>query len=301
MFHWLEKNPFFFTVVFLLVFSIAGLVEILPDFAKASRPTENLKPYTLLETAGRQIYIAESCNACHSQLVRPFKAETDRYGAYSLSGEYAYDRPFLWGSKRTGPDLHRVGDYRTTDWHEEHMLNPEAVVPGSIMPAYAHLYKKNVDVDTVYAEAYTQKVVFAVPYDTENNPKLGDLEAARAEILAEAKILAEDMKDPEIKAALERGEIKQIVSLIAYLNSLGQKKKGELVVEYETIQIIQGYAYWFITLLLVVLLYAYIYHLYKSQKSGKIDYEKYARLALDDELDDCLIEKRNQEDKKKES
>ena len=118
MFHWLEKNPFFFTVVFLLVFSIAGLVEILPDFAKASRPTENLKPYTLLETAGRQIYIAESCNACHSQLIRPFKAETDRYGAYSLSGEYEYDRPFLWGSKRTGPDLHRVGDSRHKTWHE---------------------------------------------------------------------------------------------------------------------------------------------------------------------------------------
>ena len=153
MFHWLEKNPFFFTVVFLLVFSIAGLVEILPDFAKASRPTENLKPYTLLETAGRQIYIAESCNACHSQLIRPFKAETDRYGAYSLSGEYAYDRPFLWGSKRTGPDLHRVGDYRTTDWHEEHMLNPASVVPCSIMPAYAHLYEKNVEVDTAYEEA----------------------------------------------------------------------------------------------------------------------------------------------------
>ena len=187
MFHWLEKNPFFFTVVFLLVFSIAGLVEILPDFAKASRPTENLKPYTLLETAGRQVYISESCNACHSQLIRPFKAETDRYGAYSLSGEYAYDRPFLWGSKRTGPDLHRVGDVRTTDWHEEHMLDPTAVVPGSIMPAYKHLYNKNVDVDTAYAEAYTQKVVFSMPYDTENNPKLGDLEAARAEILAEAK------------------------------------------------------------------------------------------------------------------
>ena len=122
--------------------------------------------------------------------------------------------------------MHRVGDVRTTDWHEEHMLNPTAVVPGSIMPAYKHLYTKNIDVDTAYAEAYTQKVVFAMPYDTENNPKLGDLEAAKAEILAEAKILAEDMKDPEIKAALERGEIKQIVALIAYLNSLGQKRRA---------------------------------------------------------------------------
>lgn len=226
MFHWLERNPFFFTVAFLLVFSIAGLVEILPDFAKASRPTENLKPYTILETAGRQIYISESCNACHSQLVRPFKAETDRYGAYSLSGEYAYDRPFLWGSKRTGPDLHRVGDYRTTDWHEKHMLNPQAVVPGSIMPAYKHLYKKAVDVDTAYAEAYTQKKVFNVPYDIENYPKLGSLEDAKKEILAEAQLIVDDMKDPEIKAALEKGEIKEIVALIAYLNSLGQKRRA---------------------------------------------------------------------------
>ena len=226
MFHWLEKNPFFFTVVFLVVFSIAGLVEILPDFAKASRPTENLKPYTLLETAGRQVYIAEGCNACHSQLIRPFKSETDRYGAYSLSGEYAYDRPFLWGSKRTGPDLHRVGDVRTTQWHEEHMYEPTAVVPGTIMPAYKHLYSKNVDIDTAYAEAYTQKVVFGVPYDMENNPKVGDLNFARIDILSEAKVIVDDMKDPEIKAALENGEIKQIVALIAYLNSLGQKRRA---------------------------------------------------------------------------
>ena len=164
MFSWLEKNPFFFTVAFLVVFSVAGLVEILPNFGKSSMPLEGLKPYSLLETAGRQVYINEGCYNCHSQLIRPFQAETDRYGMASLSGEYAYDRPFLWGSKRTGPDLHRVGDYRTTDWHEEHMLNPASVVPGSIMPAYAHLYEKNVDVDTAYAEAYTQKVVFAVPY-----------------------------------------------------------------------------------------------------------------------------------------
>lgn len=226
MFAWLEKNPFFFTVVFLGVFSIAGLVEILPDFVKASRPIENLKPYSLLETAGRQIYIAEGCNNCHSQLIRPFKAETDRYGAYSLSGEYAYDRPFLWGSKRTGPDLHRVGDYRSTDWHEEHMINPPLIVPGSIMPAYKHLYTKNVDVDTAYAEVYTQKHVFNVPYDIEKYPSSGNsLEGAKQEILAEAKLITEDMKSPEIKAALEQGEIKQIVALIAYLNSLGQKRR----------------------------------------------------------------------------
>lgn len=228
MFHWLERNPFFFTVMVLVLFSIAGLVEILPDFAKASRPIEGLKPYTMLEVAGRQVYIKESCNACHSQLVRPFKIETDRYGKVSYSGEYAYDRPFLWGSKRTGPDLHRVGDYRTTDWHEAHMWDPPVVVPGSIMPAYKHLYTKTIDVNTAYAEAYTNKVVFSVPYDNPSLPhstKLGSLDEAKASILEEAKLIAADMKDEKVKAAVAGGKIPEIVALIAYLNSLNSVRR----------------------------------------------------------------------------
>lgn len=228
MFHWLERNPFFFTVMVLVLFSSAGLVEILPDFAKASRPIEGLKPYTMLEVAGRQVYIKESCNACHSQLVRPFKIETDRYGKVSYSGEYAYDRPFLWGSKRTGPDLHRVGDYRTTDWHEAHMWDPLVVVPGSIMPAYKHLYTKIIDVDTAYAEAYTNKVVFSVPYDNPAIPhstKLGSLDEAKASILEEAKLIAADMKDEKVKAAVAGGKIPEIVALIAYLNSLNSVRR----------------------------------------------------------------------------
>lgn len=224
MFSWLEKNPFFFTVAFLLVFSIAGLVEILPDFVKSSRPIEGLQPYTVLQTAGRQVYISEGCYNCHSQLIRPFQSETDRYGAYSLSGEYAYDRPFLWGSKRTGPDLHRVGDSRTTDWHENHMWEPTSVVPGSIMPAYHHLFKKDVDFDTAYAEAYTQKVVFGVPYDTENSVPLGDMTQAKEEFLKEAGDIVSHMKNKEVKEAYEKGEVKEIVALIAYLNSLGQSR-----------------------------------------------------------------------------
>lgn len=228
MFHFLEKNPFFFTVMVLIVFSIAGLVEILPDFAKASRPIEGLKPYSMLEVAGRQVYIKESCNACHSQLVRPFKVETDRYGKMSYSGEYAYDRPFLWGSKRTGPDLHRVGDYRTTEWHEAHMWDPAGIVPGSIMPAYKHLYTKNIDPDTAYAEAYTNKVIFNVPYDNdslEHSTPLGNLDEARASILEEAKLIVADMTDENVKAAVERGEIPEIVALIAYLNSLNSVRR----------------------------------------------------------------------------
>lgn len=228
MFHWLERNPFFFTVAVLVLFSIAGLVEILPDFAKASRPIEGLKPYSMLEVAGRQVYIKESCNACHSQLIRPFKIESDRYGRVSYSGEYAYDRPFLWGSKRTGPDLHRVGDYRTTDWHENHMWDPTSVVPGSIMPAYKHLFTKVIDPDTAYAEAYTNKVLYNVPYDRSDlahSTKLGTLEEARASILQEASLIAENMKDQKIKDAVARGEIPEIVALIAYLNSLNSVRR----------------------------------------------------------------------------
>jgi len=220
MFHWLEKNPFFFAVGVFVVIAYAGLVTILPDFAKSSRPVVGTKPYTLLQLAGRQIYIKESCNACHSQLIRPFKSETDRYGMYSLSGEYAYDRPFLWGSERTGPDLHRVGNYRTTDWHENHMLNPQSVVPDSIMPAYPHLFKDVADLDTAYAEAYTVKKVFGVPYDKPGMPKLGDIKSAEAQALADAKKIAADMKTQSVKDMVAQGKVPEIVALIAYLNSL---------------------------------------------------------------------------------
>ena len=229
MFHWLEQRPFFFAVGVFIVVSFAGLIEILPNFAEASRPTIGTKPYSGLEIAGRQVYIQDSCNACHSQLIRPFKNETDRYGMYSLSGEYAYDRPFLWGSKRTGPDLHRVGNYRTTDWHENHMWEPTSVVPGSVMPSYKHMFSNKADLETAYAEMVTVNKVFNVPY---NQPikmkdgstvtvKLADtFEEAKKEMLAEAKEIAKDMKNQDVKDAVERGEIPQIVALIAYLNSL---------------------------------------------------------------------------------
>lgn len=225
MFHWLEKNPFFFSLAFVCVFSIAGLVEILPGFAKTARPLDGLKPYSVLETAGRQVYIEEGCYNCHSQLIRPFKSETDRYGPYSLSGEYAYDRPFLWGSKRTGPDLHRVGDVRSTDWHANHMWEPTSVVPGSIMPSYKPLYSSNTDFDTAYAEAYTQKFVFGVPYDIEGGVELGSVERAKENFLKEAGVIVADMNDPKVAEAYKRGEVPKIVALIAYLNSLGQSRR----------------------------------------------------------------------------
>ena len=220
MFHWLEQRPFFFAVGVFLTIAFAGIIEIIPDFAKQSQPLVGTKPYSVLELAGRQVYIKDSCNACHSQLIRPFKSETDRYGMYSLSGEYAYDRPFLWGSKRTGPDLMRVGNYRTTDWHENHMWEPASVVPGTIMPAYKHMFTNKADVATAYANANTQKQVFAVPYDQEGMPKLGSWADAQASALEEAKAIAADMKNQDVKNAVANGEIPEIVALIAYLNSL---------------------------------------------------------------------------------
>jgi len=220
MFHWLERNPFFFAVGVFLVIAYAGAVTILPDFMETARPVVGTKPYTVLELAGRQVYIKDDCNACHSQLIRPFKSETDRYGMYSLSGEFAYDRPFLWGSKRTGPDLMRVGNYRTSDWHEYHMQDPRSVVPGTIMPAYKHMFKNVADIDTAYAEALTVKKVFNAPYDQPDMPKLGTHEEAKKAVMEEAALVVADMKSQEVKEAFNRGEIKEIVALIAYLNRL---------------------------------------------------------------------------------
>jgi len=224
MFHWLEKNPFFFAVGVFLVIAFAGLVEILPNFAEASRPVAGLRPYTVLELAGKEVYKKDNCIACHSQLIRPFKAETDRYGQYSLSGEYAYDRPFLWGSKRTGPDLHRVGNYRTTDWHENHMWDPTSVVPGSIMPAYKHQFTNEADLATAYAEAVTVKNVFKTPYGDKIQPGVKAFEAYKPVILAEAKKIAANMKNKDVKDMVAAGKVPEIVALIAYLNSLGASR-----------------------------------------------------------------------------
>lgn len=229
MFHWLEERPFFFGVGVFLVISFAGLVMIVPHFVQQSRPVIGTKPYTILELTGRHVYIKNDCVSCHSQLVRPFKNETERYGAYSLSGEYAYDRPFLWGSKRTGPDLMRVGNYRTTDWHENHMMDPVAVVPGSIMPKYPWLFVNVADVDTAWAEAETVRKFFNVPYNkdiplldgTKTQVKLsGTVEGGRKDALAEAKIIAADMRNEDVKDIINDGKIPEIVALIAYLNSL---------------------------------------------------------------------------------
>lgn len=137
----IERNLGLMVALIIAVVSVAGLVEIVPLFFQKSttQPVAGLKPYTPLQLSGRDIYIREGCNNCHSQMIRPFRAETERYGHYSVAGEFVYDFPFLWGSKRTGPDLARVGLRYSDEWHHEHLVNPRDVVPESNMPAYPWL------------------------------------------------------------------------------------------------------------------------------------------------------------------
>ncbi len=143
----IEKKTGWLVALTLVVVSIGGLVEIVPLFWQKSttEPVQGLKPYDALQLAGRDLYIRESCMVCHSQMIRPFRAETERYGHYSVAGEFVYDRPFQWGSKRTGPDLHRVGGRYSDEWHRVHLINPRDVVPQSIMPGYPWLAKNKID------------------------------------------------------------------------------------------------------------------------------------------------------------
>lgn len=142
-----EKNIGLMAILILLVISVGGLVEIVPLFflKSTTEPVEGLKPYTALQLEGRDIYIREGCYLCHSQMIRPFRAETERYGHYSVAGEFVYDHPFQWGSKRTGPDLARVGGRYSDDWHRVHLLNPRDVVPESNMPSFPWLEENVLD------------------------------------------------------------------------------------------------------------------------------------------------------------
>ncbi len=143
----IETSNFLMIVLILITIAIGGLVEIVPLYFQRSttQPAEGLKPYTALQLAGRDIYVREGCYNCHSQMIRPFRSETLRYGHYSTAGEFVYDRPFQWGSKRTGPDLHRVGGKYSDEWQRIHLINPRDLVPESNMPAYPWLAKTPVD------------------------------------------------------------------------------------------------------------------------------------------------------------
>jgi cytochrome c oxidase cbb3-type subunit II len=161
----IEKNIGLMGVLILLLVSIAGLIEILPLFYQKStmEPVQGVKPYTALQLTGRDVYIREGCYGCHSQMVRPFRAETERYGHYGVAGEFVYDHPFLWGSKRTGPDLLRVGGRYSDDWHRIHLNNPRDVVPESNMPSYPWLAATTLDGEDVAPKMRALRTV-GVPY-----------------------------------------------------------------------------------------------------------------------------------------
>lgn len=161
----IETNNFLMIALILLVIAFGGIVEIVPLFFQKSttEPIKGLVPYTALQLAGRDIYEREGCYNCHSQMIRPFRAETLRYGHYSVAGEFVYDHPFQWGSKRTGPDLHRVGGKYSDDWHRIHLTNPRDLVPESIMPAYPWLEKTLVDADAMPSHMRALRRV-GVPY-----------------------------------------------------------------------------------------------------------------------------------------
>ena len=164
----IERNIGLLIALCVAVVSVGGLVEIVPLFFQKSttQPAAGLKPYTPIQLAGRDIYIREGCVNCHSQMIRPFRAETERYGHYSVAGEFVYDRPFLWGSKRTGPDLARVGLRYSDEWHRLHLMNPRDLVPESNMPAYPWLAKTTLDAASLPARMRALKTL-GVPYTEE--------------------------------------------------------------------------------------------------------------------------------------
>ena len=165
----LEKNVGLLTLFMVLAVSIGGLTQIVPLFFQdvVNEPVEGMKPYTALQLEGRDIYIKEGCVGCHSQMIRPFRAETERYGHYSVAGESVYDHPFLWGSKRTGPDLARVGGRYSDDWHRAHLYNPRNVVPESKMPSYPWLVENTLDGKST-AKKMTALRALGVPYTDED-------------------------------------------------------------------------------------------------------------------------------------
>ncbi|MBN7812362.1 cytochrome-c oxidase, cbb3-type subunit I [Algoriphagus sp. H41] len=207
-----ERKPIFFTVLATLAIAIGGAIEIIPTLlVKSNVPTiAAVKPYTPLELEGRDLYIANGCVGCHSQMIRPFRSETERYGEYSKAGEFVYDRPFLWGSKRTGPDLHRVGGKYPDSWHYHHMVDPRSMSPGSLMPPYPWLTTNELDISDLPAKIRTLQKL-GVPYAE------GFDQAATADYEKQAAQVVANLKDAGVEVAPNT----EIVALIAYLQRLG--------------------------------------------------------------------------------
>ena len=220
----IEKNVSILLVLSLIVVMIGGLVEIAPLFylKNTIEKVQGMRPYSPLELVGRNIYIREGCYTCHSQMIRPFRDEVERYGHYSLAAESMYDHPFQWGSKRTGPDLARVGGRYSDDWHVAHLIDPQSVVPESIMPSYAFLAKAPVQTDDIAEHLKANRVV-GVPYTD------AMISSARADLIAQANPDSDDadaVKERYPKAVVSNfdgnaDELTEMDALVAYLQMLG--------------------------------------------------------------------------------
>jgi len=220
----LEKNSIILLVGILIVVAVGGLVEIAPLFWLGStiEKVQGMRPYSPLELAGRDIYLREGCYTCHSQMVRTLRDEVERYGHYSLAAESMYDHPFQWGSKRTGPDLARVGGKYSDEWHVAHMSDPRSVVPESVMPAYAFLARSRLDATNIAEKLKTHRAV-GVPYtDDMIASAKADLEAQAAPDSDGAKAVAERYPKAQVRAFDGNpAEVTEMDALVAYLQMLG--------------------------------------------------------------------------------
>jgi cytochrome c oxidase cbb3-type subunit I/II len=214
----IERKPFQMLLFSLIMILIGGLVEMIPTFLiKSNIPTiASVQPYTPLELQGRDIYIREGCYTCHSQMIRPFRFETERYGEYSKAGEYVYDHPFQWGSKRTGPDLQREGGKYPDSWHYNHMDDPRTMSPGSIMPMYPWLLDDDLDT-TSTAPKIRAMMTLGVPYP-EGYDKI-----ANQDLVRQQNKIVNNLKESGIEALPN----KEIIAMISYLQRLGTDIKGE--------------------------------------------------------------------------
>ncbi|MGQ0678033.1 MAG: cytochrome-c oxidase, cbb3-type subunit II [Rhodospirillales bacterium] len=221
--HVLERNVILLIVFIVLTISIGGIVEIVPLFTikETIEPVKGVRPYSPLELAGRDIYVREGCYNCHSQMIRPFRDEVERYGHYSLAAESMYDHPFQWGSKRTGPDLARVGGKYSNEWHVEHLLSPPSVVPGSVMPPYPFLAERGLDPRAIGRHMATLRLT-GVPYTDDM------IKNAAADMASQTQPDADNasllQRYPRAAVADFDGDSKRLTemdALIAYLQVLG--------------------------------------------------------------------------------
>ncbi len=215
---WIERRPMQMLVMSLVVILIGGVIEMIPTFlVKENIPTiASVQPYTALELQGRDIYLREGCYTCHSQMIRPFRFETERYGEYSKAGEFVYDHPFQWGSKRTGPDLQREGGKYPNSWHYNHMYDPTSMSPGSLMPPYPWLIDDDLDTSTTAAKIEAMQTL-GVPYPA------GYASVANLDLSKQANEIAKDL----LASGIETAPNKEIIAMIAYLQRLGIDIKGQ--------------------------------------------------------------------------